>query len=53
MPSGGKRPNSGRKKLPDDIKRHKVNFYVTYAERDYLRDILKQKRILDKHEPTC
>ena len=53
MPSGGKRPNAGRKKLPDNIKRQKVNFYVTYAERDYLRDILKQKRELDKHESMC
>ena len=53
MPRGGKRPNAGRKKLPDEVKRHKVNFYITYAERDYLRYMLKQKRELDKQEPMC
>lgn len=53
MTRGGTRPNAGRKKLPDDIKRHKINFYITYAERDYLRAMLKQKRELDKHEPMC
>lgn len=53
MTRGGTRPNAGRPKLPEHLKKHKVNFYITYAERDYLRDILKQKRELDKHEPIC
>lgn len=44
MSKGGSRPNSGRKKLPDNIKRHKVNFYITFEEKEYLKKMLEERR---------
>lgn len=44
MNKGGYRPNSGRKKLPDNIKKHKVNFYITFEEKEYLKKMLEKRR---------
>ena len=44
MTKGGYRPNSGRKKLPDNIKKHKVNFYITFEEKEYLKKVLEERR---------
>ena len=45
MTRGGTRPNAGRPKLPDDIKRHKINFYITFKEKELIREFIKKIRV--------
>lgn len=48
MTKGGARPNAGRPKLPDDIKRHKINFYITYEEKELIKNYIKQLREINE-----
>ena len=47
MTRGGARPNAGRPKLPEHIRKHKVNFWITLAEKElikqYIKDIRKER----------
>ena len=44
MVRGGKRDGAGRKKLPDEIKKHKVNFWITWEEKEKIKEFIKQIR---------
>ena len=44
MTRGGSRPNEGRPKLTEHIRKHKVNFWVTLAEKEMIRRFLKRVR---------
>ena len=44
MPRGGKRPNAGRPRLPDDVRKHKVNFWITLAEKEMIKRFIKRVR---------
>ena len=44
MVRGGKRDGAGRKKLPDEIKKHKVNFWITWEEKEKIKEFRKQIR---------
>lgn len=44
MTRGGKRENAGRPKLPEHIRKHKVNFWVTLAEKEMIKRIIKKIR---------
>ena len=48
MVRGGKRDGAGRKRLPDEIKKHKVNFWITWEEKEKNKRVYKtnQKRVL-------
>lgn len=41
---GGKREGAGRKKLPDNIKKHKVNFWITWKEKELIKEFLNKIR---------
>lgn len=47
MTRGGARSNAGRPRLPDDVRKHKVNFWITLAEKElikqYIKDIRKER----------
>lgn len=38
---GGTRPNAGRPKLPEHIRKHKVNFWITLQDKEFIREIIK------------
>ena len=44
MTRGGYRPNAGRPRLPDDVRKHKVNFWITLAEKEMIREFIKMIR---------
>lgn len=44
MVRGGKRDGAGRKRLPDEIKKHKVNFWITWEEKEKIKEFIKQIR---------
>lgn len=50
MTRGGKRPNAGRPRLPDDIRKHKVNFWITLAEKEMIRRFIKRVREATKND---
>ena len=41
---GGTRPNAGRPRLPDDVRKSKVNFWVTLAEKEMIKRFIKRVR---------
>ena len=47
MTRGGTRPNAGRPRLPDDVRKSKVNFWITLQEKEmikqYIKDIRKER----------
>ena len=44
MTRGGSRPNAGRPKLPEAIRKHKVNFWITLAEKEMIKRFIKRVR---------
>lgn len=50
MTRGGKRENSGRKKLPPEIKRKIVNFRLNPEEAEKVRNYIKELRMKGKDE---
>lgn len=44
MTRGGTRPNAGRPKLPEHIRKHKVNFWITLAEKEMIKRFIKRVR---------
>ena len=44
MTRGGARPNAGRPRLPDDVRKHKVNFWITLAEKEMIKRFIKRVR---------
>ena len=44
MTRGGTRPNAGRPRLPDDVRKQKVNFWITLAEKEMIRQFIKRIR---------
>ena len=44
MTRGGTRPNAGRPKLPEHIRKHKVNFWITLAEKEMIKRFIKRIR---------
>ena len=47
MTRGGKREGAGRPRLPDDIRKYKVNFWITLAEKEMIRRFIKRVRESD------
>ena len=50
MTRGGTRPNAGRPKLPDAIRKHKVNFWITLAEKEMIRRFINRIREATKND---
>ena len=44
MTRGGSRPNAGRPKLPEDIRKYKVNFWITLDEKEMIKRFIKRVR---------
>lgn len=44
MTRGGTRPNAGRPRLPDDVRKSKVNFWITLAEKEMIKRFIKRIR---------
>ena len=47
MARGGKREGAGRPRLPDDIRKSKVNFWITLKEKEMIKRIIKKLRESD------
>ena len=50
MTRGGKREGAGRPRLPDDVRKHKVNFWVTLTEKEMIRRFIKRIREATKND---
>lgn len=45
MTRGGKREGAGRPRLPDDVRKHKVNFWITLQDKEFIREIIKMSAL--------